>query len=549
MNRPESFLSRRSFLELGSLAAVAATWPQAARRAAQEAEQAAVPREQQDFPLAEWTIADLQAAMRSGRMTSRSITQAYLDRIAALDRQGPTLRAVLETNPDALAIADQLDQERRQGKVRGPLHGIPVIVKDNIDTHDRMQTTAGSLALEGNYAARDAFLVERLRAAGAVILAKANLSEWANFRSTRSSSGWSGRGRQCKNPYVLDRNPSGSSSGSAVAVSANYCAVAVGTETDGSIVSPSNACGIVGLKPTVGLVSRAGVIPIAHSQDTAGPMARTVADAAALLSAMTGVDPRDPATQASEGRSAPDYTAFLDASGLKGARIGVPRRTGPNPQVNALVEDAIKVLRDLGAEVVDPADLETAGQIGTAEREVLQYEFKADLNAYLATMPPEVKYRTLADLIAFNEAHKDQEMPYFGQEIFIASQAKGPLTEQAYLEARAKCLELTRTKGIDATMDKYGLDAMMGPSGGPAGLVDLVTLTGGGGGGGSSQFPAVAGYPHITVPAGFYFGLPMGISFYGRAFSEPVLIKIAYAFEQATKARKPPTFVPTLVLS
>jgi amidase len=549
MNQHESSLSRRSFLELGSLAAVAAGWPLAARRAAEAAEQAAVPREQQDFPLAEWTIADLQQAMRSGRLTARSITQAYLDRIAALDRQGPTLRAVLETNPDALAIADQLDQERRQGKVRGPLHGIPVIVKDNIDTHDRMQTTAGSLALEGNYAARDAFLVERLRAAGAVILAKANLSEWANFRSTRSSSGWSGRGRQCKNPYVLDRNPSGSSSGSAVAVSANYCAVAVGTETDGSIVSPSNACGIVGLKPTVGLVSRAGVIPIAHSQDTAGPMARTVADAAALLSAMTGLDPRDPATQASEGHRVPDYTAFLDASGLKGARIGVPRRTGPNPQVNALVEDAIKILRDLGAEVVDPADLETAGQIGTAEREVLQYEFKADLNAYLATMPPAVKYRTLADLIAFNEAHKDQEMPYFGQEIFIASEAKGPLTEQAYLDARAKCVELTRAKGIDATMDKYGLDAMMGPSGGPAGLVDLVTLTGGGGGGGSSQFPAIAGYPHITVPAGFYFGLPMGISFYGRAWSEPVLIKIAYAFEQATKARKPPAFIPTLVLS
>jgi amidase len=549
MDRHDSSLSRRRFLELGSLAAATAAWPHLERPAAFEADDLAVPREQQDFPLAERTVAELQEAMRSGRWTSRRITQAYLERIAAMDRQGPTLRAVIETNPDALAIADQLDQERRQGKVRGPLHGIPVIVKDNIDTHDRMQTTAGSLALEGNIAERDAFVVERLRAAGAVILAKANLSEWANFRSTRSSSGWSGRGRQCKNPYVLDRNPSGSSSGSAVAVSANYCAVAVGTETDGSIVSPSNACGIVGIKPTVGLVSRAGIIPIAHSQDTAGPMARTVADAAALLSAIAGPDPRDPATQASEGHRVADYTAFLDASGLKGARIGVPRRTGPNPQVNQLVEEAIKILRDLGAEVVDPADLETAGQIGTAEREVLQYEFKADLNAYLATMPPTVRYRTLADLIAFNEAHKDQEMPYFGQEIFIAAQAKGPLTEQAYLDARAKCLELTRTKGIDATMDKYGLDAMMGPSGGPAGVVDLVTLTGGGGGGGSSQFPAVAGYPHITVPAGWYFGLPMGISFYGRAWSEPTLIKIAYAFEQATKARKPPSFIPTLALS
>jgi amidase len=495
------------------------------------------------------TVAQLQEGMRGGRLTARGVTQAYLSRIQAMDRQGPTLRAVLETNPDALQIAEQLDAERRQGRVRGPLHGIPVIVKDNIDTHDKLQTTAGSLALEGNFAERDAFVVERLRAAGAVILAKANLSEWANFRSSRSSSGWSGRGRQCKNPYVLDRNPSGSSSGSAVAVSASYCAAAVGTETDGSIISPSNACGIVGIKPTVGLVSRAGVIPIAHSQDTAGPMGRTVADAAALLSGMTGVDPRDPATADSQGHIAPDYTAFLDANGVRGARIGVQRRTGNNPVINELVENTIKLLRDHGAEVVDPADLETAGQLGTAERDVLQYEFKADLNAYLAAMPSNVKYRTLADIIAFNEASKTQEMPYFGQETFIACQAKGPLTEQPYLDARATCIELTRAKGIDATMDKHRLDAMMGPSGGPAGLVDLVTMGGGGGGGGSSQFPAVSGYPHITVPAGFHLGLPMGISFYGRAWSEPVLIKIAYAFEQATKARRAPTFIPTLVLS
>jgi amidase len=495
------------------------------------------------------TVAQLQDGMRSGRLTSRGVTQAYLQRIAAMDRQGPTLRAVLETNPDALQIAQQLDQERRQGRVRGALHGIPVIIKDNIDTHDQMQTTAGSLALEGNIAERDAFLVERLRAAGAVILAKANLSEWANFRSSRSSSGWSGRGRQCKNPYVLDRNPSGSSSGSGVAVSANYCAVAVGTETDGSIISPSNANGIVGIKPTVGLVSRSGVIPIAHSQDTAGPMCRTVADAAALLSAMTGVDPRDPATAASEGHIAADYTTFLDPNGLRGARIGVRPRSGNNPVINALVEEAIKVLRDHGAEVVDPADIATAGQLGTAERDVLQYEFKADLNAYLATMPANVKYRTLADLIAFNEANQDREMPYFGQETFIASQARGPLTDQAYLDARATCVELTRAKGIDATMDQHRLDAIMGPSGGPAGLVDLVTMGGGGGGGGSSQFPAVSGYPHITVPAGFHHGLPMGISFYGRAWSEPVLIKLAYAFELATKARKAPTFIPTLQLS
>lgn len=542
-----SSLSRREFVELGSLAAAAAALPIFGQTRGAEPFEWSV--EQQAFELSEVTVAQLQDGMKSGKLTSRGITQAYLRRIAALDHQGPTLRAVLETNPDALQIAKHLDQERNQGKVRGPLHGIPVIVKDNIDTRDKMQTTAGSLALEGNFAERDAFLVERLRAAGAVILAKANLSEWANFRSSRSSSGWSGRGRQCKNPYVLDRNPSGSSSGSAVAVSASYCAVAVGTETDGSIVSPSNACGIVGIKPTVGLVSRAGVIPIAHSQDTAGPMGRTVADAAALLSAMTGVDPRDPATAESEGHIAPDYTAFMDPTGLRGMRIGVRARTGNNPQVNQLVEDAIKILRDSGAVVVDPADIETAGQLGSNEREVLQYEFKADLNAYLATMPPNVKYRTLADIIAFNEANKDREMPYFGQETFIACQAKGPLTEQAYLDARAQCIELTRAKGIDATMDKHHLDAMMGPSGGPAGLVDLVTMGGGGGAGGSSQFPAVSGYPHITVPAGWYFGLPMGISFYGRAWSEPTLVKIAYAFEQATKARKPPTFIPTLVLS
>ena len=540
-------MKRREFVERTAVGVAAVALSGMARPG--DAEGFELAPGQQAFELAEMTVAQLQEGMRNGRLTARRITQAYLSRIQAMDRQGPTLRAVLETNPDALQIADQLDAERRQGRVRGPLHGIPVIVKDNIDTHDQMQTTAGSLALEGNFAERDAFLVERLRAAGAIILAKANLSEWANFRSTRSSSGWSGRGRQCKNPYVLDRNPSGSSSGSAVAVSASYCAVAVGTETDGSIISPSNACGIVGIKPTVGLVSRAGVIPIAHSQDTAGPMCRTVADAAALLSGMTGVDPRDSATADSEGHIAPDYTAFLDANGLSGMRIGVRPRTGNNPILNELLENTIKLLRERGAEVVDPADLETAGQLGTAERDVLQYEFKADLNAYLATMPPNVRHRTLADIIAFNEANKEREMPYFGQETFIACQAKGPLTEQPYLDARAKCIDLTRAKGIDATMDKHRLDAMMGPSGGPAGLVDLATLSGGGGGGGSSQFPAVSGYPHITVPAGFHLGLPMGISFYGRAWSEPVLIKIAYAFEQATKVRKAPTFLPTLVLS
>ncbi|HEV8398415.1 MAG TPA: amidase [Gemmatimonadales bacterium] len=530
-------VSRREFAELTSLAVAGALLPRLPYRAPQA------------FALEETTIAQLQDGMKAGRLTSRAITQAYLDRIAALDRQGPALRAVLETNPDALTIADGLDAERRRGKVRGPLHGIPVIVKDNIDTHDKLQTTAGSLALEGNIAVRDAFIVERLRAAGAVILAKANLSEWANFRSSRSSSGWSGRGRQCRNPYVLDRTPSGSSSGSAVSVSANLCAVAIGTETDGSIVSPANACGIVGLKPTVGLVSRAGIIPIAHSQDTAGPLSRSVADAAALLTALAGADPRDPATADAQGHVEKDYTAFLDANGLKGARIGVQARTGNNPIVDKVLEQAIAVLKAQGAEVVDPAPIDTAGQLGTNERDVLQYEFKADLNAYLATMPANVKQRTLADLIAWNAANEDREMPFFGQETFIASQARGPLTDQAYLDARAKCLDLTRAKGIDATMDKNKLDAMLGPSGGIASLVDLAGGGGGGGGPGSSQFPAVAGYPHITVPAGFHYGLPLGVSFYGRAWSEPVLIKLAYAFEQATKARKAPQFIPTISLS
>jgi amidase len=535
-------VSRREFAELASSAVVGAILP---HRVA-DPETATAP---QRFALAETTIAQLQEGMRAGRWSARGVARAYLDRIAALDRKGPTLRAILEINPDALTIAAAMDAERRRGAVRGPLHGIPVILKDNIDTHDRMQTTAGSLALEGNIALRDAFLVERLRAAGAVILAKANLSEWANFRSTRSSSGWSARGRQCRNPYVLDRSPSGSSSGSAVAVSANLCAVAVGTETDGSIISPANVCGIVGLKPTVGLVSRAGVIPIAHSQDTAGPMGRTVADVAALLTVLAGVDPRDPVTAEAQGHVATDYTAVLDVDGLRGARIGIPRRAGNNPIIERVMEQAIALLKERGAVVVDPAELATAGQLGTNERDVLQYEFKADLNAYLATMPPEVKVRTLEDLIAFNEGNREREMPYFGQEIFVASQARGPLTDQAYLDARAKCIELTRAQGIDATMAAHGLDALMGPSGGVAGLVDLAGGGGGGGGGGSSQFPAVAGYPHITVPAGGHFGLPLGVSFYGRAWSEPVLLRLAYAFEQATRARVAPRFIPTLDLS
>lgn len=529
-------LSRRDFIALGTLAA--------AGTASQIGGCTPVPS---ILRIQEMSVRQLQAEMGAGRLTSSAITEAYLRRIAAIDRKGPTLRAVLETNPDALRIAAGLDKERREGHVRGPLHGIPVILKDNIDTHDRMQTTAGSFALAGNFAERDAFLVGRLRAAGCVILAKANLSEWANFRSTRSSSGWSGRGGQCRNPYILDRSPSGSSSGSAVAVSANCCAAAVGTETDGSIISPASANGIVGIKPTLGLISRAGVIPIAHSQDTPGPMCRSVADAAALLTAMAGIDPRDPATAAAGGRLSQDYTAFLDAEGLRGARIGIAyRRAGAHPIVDRIVESAIRTLKEQGAEVIDPTEIAVVGQLAACERVVMEYEFKADLNAYLETMPAAVPHRTLQQLIAFNETHRELEMPYFGQEIFIASEARGPLTDQEYLNARSTCIDHSRTRGIDATMDRYGLDALMGPSDGPAEEIDLKTPGGYHGGPGSSRFPAVAGYPHITVPAGFHLGLPLGISFYGRAWSEPVLIKIAYGFEQATRVRRSPTAMPTL---
>jgi len=497
------------------------------------------------FALEEATLADLQAGMASGRMTARSITQQYLDRIAELDRKGPMLRHVLETNPDALALADSLDQERKAGKLRGPLHGIPILLKDNIDTADRMTTTAGSLALAGSIPLQDAFIAARLRAAGAILLGKTNLSEWANFRSSHSSSGWSGRGGQAKNPYVLDRNPCGSSSGSGGAVSANLSALAIGTETDGSIVCPSSANGVVGIKPTLGLVSRAGIIPIAHNQDTAGPMARTVRDAATLLGVIAGVDPRDSATSASTGRGQADYTRSLDASGLRGARIGVVRKHfGFNDAVDALMTGAIDVMKQQGAVIVDPVEIESEGKFDDSEFDVLLYEFKADLNAYLAGLGPKAPVRTLKDIIDYNEAHKDQEMPFFGQDIMIKAQAKGPLTEKAYIDALAKDQLLSRQQGIDAAMDKNKLDALITPTGGPAWITDLIT--GDHFGGGYSTASAVAGYPHITVPAGFTHNLPVGISFFGRAYSEPTLIKIAYAYEQATKHRRAPTFIPTL---
>jgi amidase len=498
------------------------------------------------FELEEATIADLQAGMSSGRMTSHSITQLYMARIEELDRKGPTLRHVLEINPDALAIADSLDRERKSGRVRGPLHGIPILLKDNIDTADSMTTTAGSLALEGSIPLQDAFIAAKLRSAGAVLLGKANLSEWANIRSTHSSSGWSGRGGQAKNPYVLDRNPCGSSSGSAGAVSANLCPGAIGTETDGSIVCPSSACGIVGIKPTLGLVSRSGIIPIAHSQDTAGPMARTVRDAAIILNALTGIDTRDSTTMVNRSRGQIDYTRFLDPNGLRGARIGVARAKffGYSDVTDKLVNDAIDAMKTNGAVIVDPANIETAGKFDDSELDVLLYELKADLNAYLAGLGPKAPVRTLQNIIDFNENHRAQEMPWFGQELFIQAQAKGPLTDKKYRDALAKDMRMSRTEGIDATMKKYKLDAIVAPTGGPAWVTDLVN--GDHFSGASSTPPAVAGYPNINVPAGYSHDLPVGISFFGRAYSEPTLIKIAYSYEQATKHRRPPQFIPTL---
>ena len=506
------------------------------------------PEARDDFTIGELTIGQLSSGMERGELTARSITRQYLDRIAAMDRQGPMLRHVIETNPDALSIAESLDAERREGKIRGPLHGIPVLVKDNIDSADRMTTTAGSLALEGSRPLRDAAVVARLRAAGAIVLGKTNLSEWANFRSTHSSSGWSGRGGQGRNPYALDRTPSGSSSGSAGAVASSYCAVAVGTETDGSVTSPSAACSLVGMKPTVGLVSRAGIIPIAHTQDTAGPMARTVTDAALLLTAIAGRDPRDSATNRAPATNPDDYVRALDIAGLKGARIGVARAkyTGYNTHADAAFETALHAMKDAGAILVDPADITTAGKFDDAEYEVLLYEFKADLQAYLATLPAGARARTLDDLIAFNRAHAREEMPYFKQEILEQAAKKGPLTSPAYRKALAKCGRLARVEGLDATFAKHRLDAIVAPTQGPPALIDLVN---GDPSGGSSTSPcAVAGYPAITVPMGYAFGLPLGITFMGKAWSEATLLKLAYAFEQATKVRVPPRFLPTAQL-
>jgi amidase len=497
------------------------------------------------FELDEKTIAELQEAMKSGALTARAITEKYLSRIEAIDKNGPRLNSVIELNPEAPAIAGALDAERKTKGARGPLHGIPILIKDNIDTADQMSTSAGSLALEGSIAQRDAFVAQKLREAGAVIIGKTNLSEWANFRSTRSSSGWSGRGGLTRNPYILDRNPCGSSSGSGVAVSANLCSVAIGTETDGSIVCPSTTNGIVGIKPTLGLVSRSGIIPISHSQDTAGPMARTVTDAAILLGAIAGIDSRDAVTQESDGKSFSDYTRFLDPNGLRGARIGIARKYfGFSDDVDRLMNEAIEVMKRSGATIIDPVALAQSKEYEDSELEVLLYEFKHDLNKYLLELGPKARFRSLKELIEFNDKNRNSEMPYFAQELFLKAEAKGPLTSPDYLKALAKNRRLSRTQGIDAVIAKDRLDAIVAPTGGPSWTTDLVNgdhFTGG-----SSTPAAVAGYPAISVPAGFIHGLPVGVSFFGAAYSEPVLIKLAYAFEQATRHRRAPGFLPTL---
>ncbi|MFN2532095.1 MAG: amidase [Pyrinomonadaceae bacterium] len=500
------------------------------------------------FDLDELTISELQQGLQSGKYNSRSLVEKYVDRINDVDKKGPQINSVIEINPDAESIATALDRERKEKGARGPLHGIPILIKDNIDTADRMMTTAGSLALLGSKPSQDAFVAKKLRDAGGIILGKTNLSEWANFRSNHSSSGWSGRGGQTRNPYVLDRNPCGSSSGSGAATSANLCAVAIGTETDGSVVCPSSANSLVGIKPTVGLVGRSGIIPIAHSQDTAGPMARTVTDAAVLLGAITGDDPRDAATNASRGKSFADYTQFLDKAGLKGVRLGIARKHfGFNDRVDKLMNDLIVEMKKMGAIIVDPADIATSGKFDDSELEVLLFEFKADLNKYLASLGPQAPVHSLKEIIDFNQRNRSSEMPYFGQDLFVKAEAKGPLTSPKYVQALNKNHLLTRAQGIDLVMRTNRLDALVAPTGGPAWPTDWINgdhFTGG-----YSSASAVAGYPHITVPAGYVFGLPVGISFFGGAYSEPKLIKIAYSFEQAINARRPPKFLATANLS
>lgn len=539
--------ARRKFLQASLFSGMAAAAAPILRpwvTSAREISPAGRPPGVWAFELEEITISELQESMRVGKYTARLIAEKYLERIDAVDKHGPAVNSVIETNPEALAIAEALDKERKEKGTRGPLHGIPILIKDNIDTGDHMMTTAGSLALLGSIAPKDSFVAKKLREAGAVILGKTNLSEWANIRSSHSSSGWSGRGGQTKNPYALDRNPCGSSSGSGAAASANLCAGTIGTETDGSIVCPSSANGLAGIKPTVGLVSRAGIIPISHTQDGAGPMCRNMSDAAAILGALTGVDPEDSATAASRGNFLTDYTPFLKLDGLKGARIGVLRKSfGFNVKVDKVMEASLEVLKKQGTTLVDPVELESLEKIRESEFMCFMYELKADLNAYLARLGANAPVKTLKDIIEFNEKNRDKEMPFFGQEFFLQAQEKGPLTTKEYVEAIEKNHRLARNEGIDMVMDKFKLDAIVGPTSGPAWLTDHIN--GDSFGGGTSQPAAVAGYPNITVVADYISGLPVGISFFGRAWSEPVLIKLAYAFEQATKGRKAPRFLPT----
>lgn len=543
-------VSRRTFIRTGVAAgAVLSVAPALACTTGQEAppprtdSAGALPAA---FELDEATVSTLQEGMTSGRYTARRLAELYLERIEAIDRKGPTINSIIEVNPAALEIAASMDGERQSGRVRGPLHGIPVLIKDNIDTQDRMKTSAGSLALADSIAPADAGLVRRLREGGAVILGKTNLSEWANIRSPRSTSGWSARGGLTRNPYALDRNACGSSSGTGAAIAANLAAVGVGTETDGSIVCPSNANGLVGIKPTVGLVSRSGIIPISQTQDTAGPMCRTVRDAAVLLSVLSGADPRDPATAASAGHVEMDYTTFCDPAGLRGARIGVLRSMfNAGPHVDKVMEESLAALKSAGAVLIDPVTVPTAERLGDPEFEVLLYELKDGLNAYLATLGPRSPYKTLAEIIAFNEEHREREMPYFGQETFVRAQGKGSLSDAAYRRALAACRQLSREQGLDRVLEAQRLDALVAPTGGPAWVTDLIN--GDHFGGGSSTLSAVAGYPAITVPAGQVFGLPVGLTFMGAAWSEGALIKLAYAFEQTIQARKAPRFLARAV--
>ena len=546
-------MKRRDFLTKATLAAAGATALFATScevRVNTQKEETPNDHFKDDFGLNEITVAALQEKLKKNEYSSEEIVYLYLDRINKIDKKGPTLNSVIELNPDAAAIARAMDAERKSGKVRGPLHGIPVLIKDNIDTADNMKTSAGSLALANATALKDSFVAQKLREAGAVILGKTNLSEWANIRSSRSTSGWSGRGGLTKNPYVLDRNACGSSSGTGAAIAANLATIGIGTETDGSVVCPSSHNSLVGIKPTLGLISRSGIIPIAHSQDTAGPMCRCVADATALLTALRGFDPADKATNplAEFKSTTTDYTSFLDPNGLRGMRVGVARKYfGFSDRVDKLMNDAIETMKQKGAIIVDPADIPHMGEYDSTELDVLLYELKADLNAYLSGLGPNAPAKTLKDIIAFNETNKDKELKYFGQDLFIKAEEKGPLTTKEYLDAIEKNQRLSRAEGIDAIMNKEKLDAMIAPTGGPAWPTDL--LNGDHFTGGYSTPSAVAGYPHITVPAGYVYGLPVGLSIFGRAWSEGLLIKIAYAYEQATQHRKPPQFLATAPIS